>query len=161
MKLILSLLTITLALSAVAEAAPVSFTKCHSDLSTEVFTSSPDGEGGGPTLSGSTVTQWGSITFDLTVDADKKTASASSIVYTPLHGAAQMMWAKCKMGQDNWMDCKLAKKVKTLGKLDITFNIGGIQANQPNTFYADIFSDADNSPIGAAQTAMDCQAAAQ
>jgi hypothetical protein len=137
-----------------AHAAPLSFHGCKSDIVTEKFTSCPGGEGGASTPCGSQVTKWGSLSADLTIDSAAKSASAS-LVYAPVSGVAVKSATTCRLGNDGWMDCMSAKAVPSLGRLTISFNINGIA---PGVYFADIFSENANEPVGGFQnTDTACQ----
>jgi hypothetical protein len=154
MKIVLIALTILASTAELAHAAPNSFKSCKSDIVTEVFESCPGGEGGSRTACGSKVTKWGSLSADMTVDSEKQTASAT-LVYVAVSGAVTKTNTACKLGDDQWMNCETTKSVPSLGHLTISFNISGIA---PGVYFADIFADASNVPVGGFQnTDTDCQ----
>ncbi|MGZ3651531.1 MAG: hypothetical protein ACXVB9_19890 [Bdellovibrionota bacterium] len=137
-----------------AHAAPSELRNCKSEIVTEVFTSCPGGEGGSATPCGSKVTKWGNVVANLTVDSDKKSASAT-LTYTSPSGAVMKSNTKCSLGSDNWMSCETVKAVPSLGRLSISFNIAGIA---PGVYFADIFADSSNVPVGGFQnTDSACQ----
>jgi hypothetical protein len=147
-SLILMLVSIT------SQATPVHFKNCKSDIIKEVFFTCPDGESGSQTVCGSKQTVLGSLVAEMTVDSQSRTATAS-VIYTPVSGKARQSATTCVLGSDQWMECTTKKSISQLGKLSIAFNINGIA---PEVYFADIFADTENVPVGGFQnTSTDCE----
>jgi hypothetical protein len=134
-----------------AQTAPLAFKNCKSNIVTEVFHSCNEGEGGASTPCSSTQTKWGFVVSNMTIDSEKAAASAT-LIYTSVKGKVIKSSVNCTMGDDHWMECVSTKKVPTLGHLEITFNINGIA---PGVYFADIFADATNVPVGGFQNTDD------
>ena len=128
----------------VAQAKPVHFKNCKSSIITEVFKSCPDGEGGSHTICESKQTFWGTVLADLTVDSQKRSASAL-LSYKSRSGKVTRSNARCILGSDQWMDCTTITPISELGRLTISFNINGIG---PEVYFASIFADKINVPVG-------------
>lgn len=150
MKKLFAIATLTLA-TVSAQAAPIAFKNCKSNIVTEVFHSCNEGEGGASLPCSSTPTTWGSVVSNMTIDSEKQTATLD-LIYTSVKGEIVKSKASCTMGDDHWMECTSTKKVPTLGRLQVSFNINGIA---PGVYFADIFADATNVPVGGFQNTDD------
>ena len=146
------LVLVVAVISFAAQAAPIEFKNCRSEIVTEVFVPCP-GEGGAATPCGSQTTKHGTFAADLIVDSPAKSASVL-VTYSPVTGQPKQMATDCVLGSDSWMSCTTAEPIAKLGKLIVSFHIEGIN---PGVYFADIFADASNVPVGGFQTAMDCQ----
>lgn len=135
-------------------AAPVKFVNCQSAIETEEFIpcQGPGENAGQPCDSVKTL--HGYVSADMTIDSQSKTAQAS-LRFTDLKGNVSSLETTCSVDRWKWMNCQTTDRVPVLGRFTISFNINGIA---PDVYFAQIFADIQNAPVGGFQNTDDvCQ----